>query len=471
MKKGIPSYQKIADDIRNDILDGKYPKGSILPSLRVLSHKYGVSRFTINQALEILSGIGIIDIKHGSGCYVCYCDENKSINWLSLFNTSTLPNAWWEQRIKKEQNRTPFIAQTPGLSLDFNTRHILKTALNKAAERIFEQESYETIDIQGLPSLRRIYSEFLRKQGLKVTENELLIVSGGALAISIVFHSLLSCGVNVFHPENFLYNSINKLKDTKANLIPLSIDMEGISSQQLAKYSKLFNNAVLYTEPTGSEPDGVSISMNRKKEILDIIVNSPVPIIENEQKRYYRLTADSVKTFQEMYSDKVIYIDTVANVICPHLQVAAIVAPPLLIQRFCDIKIQLEFHSSAISQLILEEILMSDEFELFLNDLPEKLTGRCDHFEALLKKYCAGILEWERPYAGIYFWLKYNGAANLSAVVESLNCNPAFKLRIQAGKRFVPSDTKHFALCYTNTDVHEIESSILILCEELKNCM
>ncbi len=62
-------YEKITNEIRQNIIDGIYDNKR-LPSKRELSLHYEVSVITINKVLAILKDEGIITIKHGSGIYI-----------------------------------------------------------------------------------------------------------------------------------------------------------------------------------------------------------------------------------------------------------------------------------------------------------------------------------------------------------------------------------------------------------------
>ena len=64
-------YHKIADKILRLIEDGEFPAGTRLPGERELAERFGVSRVTIREAEIALQAVDHIEIKTGSGVYVC----------------------------------------------------------------------------------------------------------------------------------------------------------------------------------------------------------------------------------------------------------------------------------------------------------------------------------------------------------------------------------------------------------------
>jgi len=67
---GIPIYLKIYKDLREMILDGKILPNEKLPSENELKHKHGVSRFTVQHALQLLANEGLVTRRQGLGTFV-----------------------------------------------------------------------------------------------------------------------------------------------------------------------------------------------------------------------------------------------------------------------------------------------------------------------------------------------------------------------------------------------------------------
>jgi len=64
-------YQHIADQIRALLQQGDFPVGSRLPPERDLAQQLGVSRPSLREALIALEISGSVEIRMGSGVYVC----------------------------------------------------------------------------------------------------------------------------------------------------------------------------------------------------------------------------------------------------------------------------------------------------------------------------------------------------------------------------------------------------------------
>ncbi len=67
---GVPIYQQIATQFKEDILCGKYEQGEYLPSIRGLAKDLKISVITTMKAYEQLEQEGLITAAQGKGYYV-----------------------------------------------------------------------------------------------------------------------------------------------------------------------------------------------------------------------------------------------------------------------------------------------------------------------------------------------------------------------------------------------------------------
>ena len=66
----IPIYQQIAEQLKTDILAGKFKQGDYLPSIRGLARELKISVITTMKAYELLEEEGLVTAVQGKGFYV-----------------------------------------------------------------------------------------------------------------------------------------------------------------------------------------------------------------------------------------------------------------------------------------------------------------------------------------------------------------------------------------------------------------
>lgn len=65
-----PVYLKLRDMIAAAIIDGRYPEGAMLPSVRSLAAQEGANPLTVAKAYQQFQGDGLIAVQRGVGMYV-----------------------------------------------------------------------------------------------------------------------------------------------------------------------------------------------------------------------------------------------------------------------------------------------------------------------------------------------------------------------------------------------------------------
>jgi GntR family transcriptional regulator len=78
----VPIYTQLANALRAQIDDGKWPVGSRLPSIEMLAQEFGVASATIRQAIKVLEEEGLVRRRHGRGTFIER--EPSAKRWLRL---------------------------------------------------------------------------------------------------------------------------------------------------------------------------------------------------------------------------------------------------------------------------------------------------------------------------------------------------------------------------------------------------
>lgn len=66
----LPRYQRLADELRNEVIQGAWRPGDRLPSENELAQQYNIAAGTVRQALRQLVEEGLLERFHGKGTFV-----------------------------------------------------------------------------------------------------------------------------------------------------------------------------------------------------------------------------------------------------------------------------------------------------------------------------------------------------------------------------------------------------------------
>src|SRR5580700_2981355 len=82
----------VADRLRGEILAGRLPAGSRLPSERELSLALGINRLTLRAALARLEAMGLVVTRHGAGTIVASWRERAGLDALGALARALAPD-------------------------------------------------------------------------------------------------------------------------------------------------------------------------------------------------------------------------------------------------------------------------------------------------------------------------------------------------------------------------------------------
>jgi molybdate-binding protein/DNA-binding transcriptional regulator YhcF (GntR family) len=192
-----PTYQKIADYLKDEILSGRAEPGTRLPGVRELSDQWGCTPGTVQKAFDLLVRSGLVNSRPGRGTYVSDGAQNFIPYHESLRRTSLV--------LKTEQ----FILEnnSSGYSLDE-----ISEALNLAVEhwKLLEslpgEKEESTIRFSGSSdTVINLLSEMLDRY---IPNIRLKIEVGGSMQglMSLAQGKVELAGCHLWDPESCTYN-------------------------------------------------------------------------------------------------------------------------------------------------------------------------------------------------------------------------------------------------------------------------
>lgn len=252
-----------------------------------------------------------------------------------------------------------------------------------------------------------------------------LIQSGSTQSLDALFRLLLNPNVDTVLCESLTYSCFLETC-IPMRIKPFSVKMDdlGLDPNHL---DNLLNNwsvnnetknfkmpKLLYTMPTGHNPTGITLSVERRKLLLEICNKHNILIIEDDP--YYHLKLENDNDIPSLLNfdtqGRVIRIDSFSKMLMPGLRVSIVTANNTFIEKLSNHN-ELSIHSaSANSQLILEMIFNkwgNKGFDEWLNHLQSLYTKRRNEMLDALDQFLPqDLVTYNRPNHGMFIWINAN---------------------------------------------------------------
>jgi len=276
----------------------------------------------------------------------------------------------------------------------------------------------------GLPSLRRLVAEKLtRDRNMTVDENDVVLTSGSGEAIGMLIQALTDPGDVVLTEEYFYLGTMRQMRRYGTDVVGVKCDYDGMIPQELEatleRQAGLGKKVkYLYTIPTFQNPLGWTMTLERRKQVLEVTGKHGVPVFEDDCYADLRFEGEDVTSFHSLDdTGRVVYVGSFSKIIAPGMRMGYLVAPRPVISRAWSFK-----SGGAVSQFTALAVAeyMKGGLDEHIEAHNKALLAKRDTMLAALGENFGGSVTWTAPQGGLYVWVKFPEGTDLAAVQDQV---------------------------------------------------
>lgn len=313
--------ENIVDHFRSQIETGRLAIGDKLPTHRDMAWEWKCSVGTVTRAYRELERRGLTRGETGRGTYVFGTDGDLSKAGKGVF----FPPAPKEMAADK--------------IIDFSMncfRHPhMEGYFQQGLSGLASYNSYRRFEIyndsRASARDREIAAHWLRGQTSEVSEDNIIVTQGAQSGLYVTMASLTKPG-DIIATEEFGYPGIRAAADSLGlSIAALPMDAGGLVPDGFEAACRKGGVKLLVTVPTNHNPTGTTLSLDRRRRIVEIAERHNVLIVEDAV--YSHLDTTGIPGFRALNRAISIYITSLSKILSPALRVGYIVAPEALAPR------------------------------------------------------------------------------------------------------------------------------------------
>ena len=262
----------------------------------------------------------------------------------------------------------------------------------------------------GIFELRKEISRLTEKYDkIKVDPQNIVVSSGSTIAIDLLIRILLDPGDIVIVENPTYINTLYALKQHGIQVIGVFMDSNGMKIDELDDtVKKLLSQGkkikLIYTIPTGQNPSGITMSLNRRKHLLEIASQYDILILEDLAYNYifYEEPPPTIKSMDD--EGRVIAVGTLSKAMGTGFRIGWIIASETITKKVIEMKQPIDFCAPAISQYIALEYLRRGLFEKYHLKVLRAYKEKRDILIKSLETHLPKAL-FTRPSAGMFLML------------------------------------------------------------------
>ncbi|MCX8195756.1 MAG: PLP-dependent aminotransferase family protein [Acidilobaceae archaeon] len=285
---------------------------------------------------------------------------------------------------------------------------------------------------RGVTAFIEALKGFAAKHNVKVRgEDDVVVTTGAQEAIYLASKVLFDEKDVVAVEEPTYLAALNVIKFFKAKPLAIPVDHEGMRVDLLEEALRRgVKVKALYTNATAQNPSGTTMSLERRKHLLELASSYDFLILEDDPYGYFVFEGESptpIKTLDE--EGRVIYISTFSKILAPGLRIGWMLGPKELMNYAELAKQNVDLHSSTLSQFIVMEAIRRGTVEATIEKAKSLYRVKRDYMLQALEENMGGLASWTKPIGGLFV---------LVSLKERVDTRKMLYKAIERGVAYVP---------------------------------
>lgn len=329
----------------------------------------------------------------------------------------------------------------------------------------------------GYPPLKEFLISWTRERmGRPVSPEQMLITSGSIQVADLLTLATIDEGDFVITEAPTFLGTTLDMYNHGARFLCVPCDSDGMQVDMIpaqVERTRSEGNKVkyIYTIANFQNPLGCTMSLKRRKKLVEIAQKYNLVILEDDPYGYVRFEGDPMPSLYSL-DDKgiVLYAGSFSKILAPGTRVGWCVGNADLIRKMTVFKQGVDTSTSIVSQAIVYEYCRKGYLDEFLPKIIAHYRKKRNGMEASLQAYLPkGEANYNKPSGGFFYWLNTPAIKTDDLFDKAIEKKVAFV----KGEPFFPNGggEHEFRMCYTFASPEQTEEGIKRLGEAMKELL
>lgn len=293
---------------------------------------------------------------------------------------------------------------------------------------------------EGLQLVREQITEVMLAEQMHVDVADVTVTTGGQQAIDLITKVLIDPGDILICDAPTYPGAIPTFCSYEAEIIQIESDADGmridILEQTLAELAEKGRKPkFIYSVPTFQNPGGVTLSLERRQQLVAIARRHEILIVEDNPYGLLRYEGEALPTLYALDGGAyVVYLGTFSKILSAGLRIGWVVAPPPIREKIVLGKGASDLCTSTLTQDFAGEYFKKGNWQAYVDDLIDIYRSRRDAMVGAMSEYFPHGATWNKPHGGLFIW---------ATMPDVLDTSDMLAKAISKGVAFVPGTSAY----------------------------
>ncbi|KAB0570183.1 PLP-dependent aminotransferase family protein [Pseudomonas palleroniana] len=410
--EGTPKVQQIVEAFSQAIEGGEWAPGSKLPSVRELTQVLGVSKFTLNEALDRLRGRNLLTSSQGRGYFVAMeTARPASVAWVDLLPQDLL-SVLRRPLANADSELRPGSGHLPEDWL--NTE-----AIRQALRSVVRAPSLRIAGLgtpAGLLPLRQALQQKLHSDGLAVPVEQIITTPNTVQGLDMLMRLLTRPGDTVLLDAPCYFNFHANLALHGVKVVTIERRPDGLDFTALEQLLAEHRPSLYLTTSVLQNPTGHSFSPSQAFRLLQLTRQYHCHIIEDDL--YGDLHPNPPPRLAALAGlDQVTYLSGFSKILSANTRVSYVVAAPQLAANLTHMKLMSGGVTSELFEHVVYRMLSEGSYARHRKRTVQRLQEAGGRVEQWLKRCgCEPAMAYE---GGMFIWARLPAGVNAEQLAQA----------------------------------------------------
>ncbi len=308
-------------------------------------------------------------------------------------------------------------------------------AMREASERVLKDDGKAALQYaasEGYGPLREWVAQDLRKQGMNVSPDQVLITTGSQQGLDLLAKVLIDAGSRILVETPTYLGALQAFTPMEPTVVSVDSDDHGVDAADLrAKVGAGADKArFVYLLPNFQNPTGRTMTEARRAAVAQVAIETGLPIIEDNPYGDLWFDAPPAPSLSSRHPEGSVYLGSFSKILAPGMRSGYLVAPKALYPKLLQAKQAADLHTPSFNQRVVVEVLKDGFIERHVPTIRALYKQQCEAMLAALDREMTGLgLTWNRPVGGMFLWVQ---------LPKGLKAVPLLEKAVDKGVAFVP---------------------------------
>lgn len=288
---------------------------------------------------------------------------------------------------------------------------------------------------EGVDLVREQITKVMEAEGMDVDPREVTVTTGGQQAIDLITKVLIDPGDILICDAPTYPGALPTFCSYEADIRQIECDGDGmridVLEETLAELAAEGRKPkFIYSVPTFQNPGGVTLSLERRRRLVEIAAEHEILVVEDNPYGLLRFEGDPLPTLYSLDGGNfVVYLGTFSKILSAGLRIGWLVSPRPIREKVVLGKGAADLCTSTLTQDFAGHYFRDDNWREYVDELTGIYRGRRDTMIAAMSEYFPHGSSWNKPTGGLFVW---------ATMPEVLNTEDLLAKALLKGVAFVP---------------------------------